>query len=294
MKIYIASSEEHSGKIQEDIYIRDMYISKGIPSEIITLKNIIDVSRPSDIVILKSIWGYHINHEEFTSQILTLKDKGVRLVNNYYFIFWNINKDKYLSDIEYMNVIPTSLLCMENNAKTQDIVRLISEAGKKFNAGKLVIKSSISASGYMTKIYDVNTDNTDIITSLKLNKSLDFIVQPYRPSISEGEISVIIIRGKALYGVTRFPGVLSEKKDTTYLDISNVPTLIKKELLVLEDFFLKKFGSLPDICRVDFLKNHSKYEISEVELIDPDLFFRYTPEDTKKEALSLFYDLASN
>lgn len=294
MKIYIASSEDHSGKIQEDIYIRDMYISKGIPSEIITLKRIIDVSRPSDVVILKSIWGYHINHEEFTSQILTLKNKGVRLVNNYDFIFWNINKDKYLSDIEYMNVIPTSLLCMENNANTQDIVRLISEAGKRFNADKLVIKPSISASGYMTKLYDVNTDNTDIITSLELNKGLDFIVQPYRPSISEGEISVIIIRGKTLYGVTRFPGVLSEKKGTTYLDISNIPTLIKKELLVLEDFFLKKFGSLPDICRVDFLKNHSKYEISEVELIDPDLFFRHIPEDVKKEALSLFYDLVSN
>ena len=45
MKIFIASSEEHSGKIEEDMYINNMCISLGIESEISTIKNIIKKAR---------------------------------------------------------------------------------------------------------------------------------------------------------------------------------------------------------------------------------------------------------
>ncbi len=286
MKIFIASSEKYVGKIQEDIFLRDMYISKGYESEIFTLKDILKVVDVTDIVVLKSIWGYHLNYEEFLSQISTLDTKNVYLVNNLEFITWNINKYQYLSDIKELGVVPTKLLSIKDIDGTYD---LISDLSKDLGESLLVIKPNISASGYLTYLYDVEKDNTNIITSLLEHKHLDFIIQPYRDLVVEGEISVILINGKTLYGIKRFPGVLVDKKNSEFIDMKNIPDVIHYRLKRLEKYFIEKFNIIPSICRVDFLRFKDTYEISEIELIDPDLFFRYIPEDVRGEAFSQFY-----
>ena len=294
MKIYIASSEKHVGKIQEDIHIRNGYIKEGIYSEIATLKNIVRVAKSSDIVILKSIWGYHIDYKKFLKQISILKKKKVKLVNDYSFIYWNIDKLEYFNEIKNMNVISTNPLQIRHVKTALDIRNKITEAGKTFNTDKLVIKPSISEGGYLTFAYDINKENSSIISFLMANKNIDFMVQSYQSSIVEGEISVVIINGKLLYGIIRFPGVLTAKKDTRYLKSTSIPVSIKKFLSVLEDFFWGKFGVLPSICRVDFLKNNSGYEILEIELIDPDLFFRYISVSMREKTISTLLKLVKN
>ena len=287
MKIFVASSKKHVGKIQEDIFIRDSFISKGIFSEIATLEDVIKFSKPFDVVILKSIWGYHLDCKMFLEQISILREKKIVLVNDYGFIYWNINKFKYLNEIKNVNVTPTSLLQIKHARTALYIRNTILEASKDFNSDMLVIKPSVSASGYLTYVYNINKKNSVAVNSLLTKRHLDFIVQPYRPSIFEGEISIIIINGRLLYGVIRFPGVLSDKKDTIYLKLNDLPIFIKKSASALGDFFLKKFETLPKICRVDFLRNTTSYEILEVELIDPDLFFRYIPENIREKAISM-------
>lgn len=291
MKIYIASSEEHVGNIQEDAYIRDGFTSIGVASEILTLKNIVHISTPSDVVILKSIWGYHENFRLFVAQISALEQKGVRLINDYPFIAWNLDKGKYLTELKSMDVVPTCPLDIKNSQFASEIESTLFEVAKALGANKLVIKPTVSASGYLTDTYETNKNNNVLISSLVANKSLDFIAQPYRSSIIEGETSVILISGTPLYGVVRFPGVLATKGATTYLHLKDVPVSIKETVAELKHFFLKKFGTYPSICRVDFLKDHSDYEILEVELIDPDLFFRHIPDAIRKDAISMFCNL---
>jgi hypothetical protein len=286
MKIYIASLKKYVGKIQEDIYMRNALKFNGFFSEIAILRDIVNVVKSFDVVLLKSIWGYHIDYKEFLEQISILKKKNIKLVNNYDFIFWNIDKFKYLEEIKNISIIPTILLQIKDAKTTFEIKKVISKTGKIFDTDILVIKPCISESGHLTFIYDINKENKLIITALQKNKHLNFIAQPYRSSISEGEISIIIINGTPLYGIKRFPGIFMDKKDPTYIKLVSVPNAIKKELILLKDFFLKKFGVLPNICRVDFLKFNTSYEILEIELIDPDLFFKYIPENIKKKVVS--------
>lgn len=287
MNIYIASSKKHMGKIQEDIYIQNALRFNGFFSEIDTLRDIINIVKPFDVVFLKSIWGYHIDYQEFLKQISILKKKNIKLINDYNFIFWNIDKCKYLEEIKNINIIPTILLQIKDAETTFEIKKVISQTSKTFDTDILVIKPCISESGYLTFIYDINKENKLVISALKKNKHLNFIAQPYRPSISEGEISIIIINGILLYGIKRFPGIFMDKIDPTYIKLASIPNAIKKELISLKKFFLKKFGVLPNICRVDFIKFGGVYEILEVELIDPDLFFRYIPENIKKKIISI-------
>lgn len=286
MKIYIASSEKYLGKIQEDIYIRNAYRNAGLFSEIVTLKDIANISEPSDVVILRSIWGYHICYKEFIEEISHLKKRRVKLVNDYNFIFWNIDKCKYLNEINHMNVVPTVSLQLKSVDTMAGISDVISETSRRLSTNTLVIKPSISASGYLTFRCDTSKNNETVIVALKNYKQLNFIAQPYRPAISEGEISVIMINGVSLYGVKRYPGILNDKLNPTYIKLADVPSAIRRETAELNNFFLKKFGALPNICRVDFLKTDTGHEILEVELIDPDLFFRFIPENMKKKVVS--------
>lgn len=289
--MYIISSEENVGKISEDIFIRDCYLSLNINSEIITLKDAVSVSETSDLVILKSIWGYHLNYEDFLLQINRLRSKGVRLINDYDFIVWNIDKYKYLEDLKDLNIVP-SKIWRKNEFKTElHLKEFAKMTAQEFNTDKLVFKPSISASGYLTNSYKLEGENDLLISSLRTYKHIDFIVQPYRDSISEGEISVIILNGEILYGVIRYPGVFEEKKKPVYIPKSDIPKLITNELLSLEGFFINKFNRVPYISRIDFLRHELRYEILEVELIDPDLFFRNIPNEVREHALSIFLGL---
>lgn len=289
MKIYIASSEKYAGKIQEDIYIRDAYINKGFSCEIVTLENIVKISKPLDVVILKSIWGYHLHYQKFLKQVSMLKKKNIRLINDYNFIFWNIDKCKYLYELKNMNVVPTALLSFKCTKKVSEIKNIILQTNKTLDTDALVIKPCISESGYLTFKYDKTKEDKAAVALLQQNKQLDFIAQPYRPDILTGEFSVIIINGNPLYGIKRFPGIFSEKLDPKYVRFISLSGIIRKEVDILKIFLLKKFGVFPNICRVDFLKINRGYEILEVELIDPDLFFRYIPEGMKEKATSMIY-----
>lgn len=286
MKIYIASSEKYVGKIQEDIYIRDAYKNKGFFCEIVTLKNIIRISKPFDVVILKSIWGYHLHYQEFLKQVSMLRKKNIKLINDYDFIFWNIDKYKYLYELKHMNVVPTTILSFKNTKKVSEIKNIILQINKTLNTDTLVIKPCISESGYLTFKYDKTKDNKAIIALLQKNKQLNFIAQPYRPDILIGELSVVIINGISLYGIRRSPGIFSKKKDIEYINQRKIPKQIIDQVKLLHNFFVDKFKSLPKICRVDFVKHGLGYELMEIELIDPDLFFRFIPEKILHKCLS--------
>ncbi len=287
MKIYIASSEKYVGKILEDAYIRDAYRNKGFLCEIVTLKDAVRIAKPFDVVLLKSIWGYNLHYRDFLKKISMLKKKNIRLINDYDFILWNIDKHKYLHELKNMSVVPTVLFNFKSTKKVSEIRGMVLQTKKTLKTDTLVIKPRISESGYLTFKYDETGNNKTLITSLQQNRQLDFIAQPYRPDILTGEISVVIIDGIVLYGVKRFPGIFSEKLDPVYIKSINLPKFIKKEVDTLKVFLLKKFGGFPNICRVDFLRFNTSYEILEVELIDPDLFFRFIPENMKKKATSI-------
>ncbi|MFH2029473.1 MAG: hypothetical protein ABIJ40_02460 [Bacteroidota bacterium] len=178
---------------------------------------------------------------------------------------------------------------MKNPKKVSEIRNIILQTNKTLNTDILVIKPRISESGYLTFKYDKTKDNRSVITLLKQNKQLNFIAQPYRQDILTGELSVVIINGVPLYGIKRFPGIFSEKLDPVYMKFTSLPAAIKKEVDILKTFLLERFGVLPNICRVDFLKLNTGYEILEVELIDPDLFFRHIPHGMRDKAISMIY-----
>lgn len=289
MIVYIASSEKHIGIIKEDLLLQEAYSENGFLSRIETLTNIVKIARPNDIVLLKSIWGYHQDYNIFIDQILKLKKNGVELINNFDYIFWNLDKSKYLDEIKFLKVIPTKSLKVSSSRSTVDIANLINSSTSDFGSSNVVIKPSISASGYHTYLYHLDQDNDETLIKLYNNKKIDFIIQPYRSTISDGEISVVIINGSILYAINRYPGIFIEKREPILIQKENLSDSINEQIKLLNNFFHKKFINLPKICRVDFIKHDFDYEVLEVELIDPDLFFRYISKELLDKSLSEFF-----
>lgn len=292
MKIYIASLGEYTGKIKEDVYIRDRYASKGFSAEIVdfnTLENLVD---SGDVVILKSIWGYHLDSEMFLNLLSSLEKKGVRIINRPDIIRWNINKFEYIKDIFHLvPVVPTFFLDVKKDDSDIDVNNKINDICILSNSERVVIKPVISASGYLTGVYQIGADNKSVITPIIQNNLRACIIQPYRDSIEEGEISIVILRGEILYGILRNPGLFTVKRSPTVIPLKEIHKKIFDTLKTLIQYFVEKFGSVPDICRVDFIQNKAMYEILEIELIDPDLYFKYLDHDVRDRALSAFSEM---
>jgi len=291
MTIYIASIEKNKGSIQEDIFIQKAFLLRGLVLKIETLENIVLEVISGDVVFLKSIWGYHKDYKKFLEHISLLKKKMVILINDYEYIHWNIDKSKYFSEIDFLKIIPTSKLDFNSVKSINDIEKIVQLIIKDDLNTKFVIKPTIGASGYLTYIYDKKVVANNRINNILDHKDLSFIIQPFRPQISEGEISIVLINGKIQYGMKRFPGIFTKKKEPKYIDVQKISEQLTAQTELLFDFFITKFKFLPKICRIDFVKNRLDYEIMEIELIDPDLFFRHIPRDVLSECLIELVDI---
>ncbi len=285
MTVYIASTEKNKNLIQEDIFIQEAFLSRGLVSKIETLEHIVSETTLGDVVFLKSIWGYHKDYKKFLEHISILKEKKVILINDYEYIHWSIDKSKYFSEINFLKIVPTYKLDLSTVKSIDDIERIIQLIIKDDLNTKFVIKPAIGASGYLACVYDKKDIVNNRINNILDHKNLDFMIQPFRSQVVEGEISTILINGKIQYGVKRFPGIFTEKKDSEYIDQQKIPKQITNQVKLLHNFFVDKFKSLPKICRVDFVKHDLDYELMEIELIDPDLFFRCVPKEIVDKCL---------
>lgn len=286
MNVYIASSKKHAGKIAEDLYLRDALIARGVSAEIMPFIKIAVIAKPFDLVIIKSIWGYHKDHQRFLKQINTLKKRKVTLMNDYQFVLWNVDKYKYLREITPLGIVPTVPLRIKKGRKPAELHKALSGACDVLGTRTIVVKPRISESGHLTSIYN-ESERANVPSAIGEDRQGGFIAQPYRRSIAHGELSIVMLGGMVLYGIRRFPGILSVKKGAVYVRSGAIPSLAKKKAMSLKGFFRKRFQTMPDICRVDLLKNGRRYEILEVELIDPDLYFRKIPEKMKERAVGV-------
>lgn len=287
MKVFIASLGDFIGRIKEDIYIKDMFMDHGVQAVIESLWSLPVLVKTGDKVILKSIWGYHLEPGRFLEVLDALENKGVSLINKSFFIKWNLYKHLYIKEIEkYIPVIPTFLLDLTNEEGIEEKINNISF---QCDSKKLVIKPTVSASGFKTYLWNAGTSNQEIISNIKENKNIEFIVQPYRDSISKGELSVIILKGKTLYGIIRRPGILLDEMLPEVISMDKIPGKVISHVKQMNNFFTSRFGLVPDICRLDFVEYQDEYEILEIELIDPDLYIKHLDQDLRKETLSVFY-----
>lgn len=284
--IIIASSQEYCNKIKEDLFIKKYVESKKhYKCVILPWKNLYKYTSTQDTVILKSIWGYHKEYKLFLKTIQTLSHNNIKLINDYKFIFGNIDKSVYLDiikkQIDIINFISFKFI---NFVNFNQFLKYIKNTFVINGVNKYVIKPSISESG--DNIYIINTlfDLKNIFLKLRNDKNV-YLMQPLVEEAKNGEYSVIIINGIILYGIIRFPGIIFQKKGSKYISLKMLDKNIIKDSYNLVNLINSIFQQIPVIMRLDFIKIRDNYKLLELELIDPDLFLKYVPLNIRNKVL---------
>ena len=91
-RVGIVSCDKWADKISEDLKLRDALNELDVESEIVSWQQPLD--KNFDLLILRSVWGYQDDFNNFRRWLLTLDEKGVPLLNDINMILENIQKEK--------------------------------------------------------------------------------------------------------------------------------------------------------------------------------------------------------
>ena len=194
-------------------------------------------------------------------------------------IKWNIDKH-YLRDLKNngIQVVPTYFADRGNNISLQEIANL--------NDWKhIVIKPAISASAFNT--YKITNDEIEQKEQLfhELLRTHDMLVQPYFSTISElGEASLMVFGGEFTHAILKKAKAGDFRVQDDFGGTVHDYDPTQEEIKFAEKVF-QSCTSLPIYGRVDIVWDSNKHiYLSELEIIEPELWIRNRPESANKIA----------
>lgn len=228
--------------------------------------------------IFRTTWDYFERFDEFFIWLENTKKKTT-FINSSEIINWNIDKH-YLQDLakNKINIAPTIFI-----EKGDKITLLALFTKAKWN--EAVLKPAISGAARHT--YRITPSNCSEVEAVfqELIESESMLFQEFLNNITKkGEISLILIGGKYTHAVKK----IAKKGDFRVQDDHGgrvekyTPT---KEEIVFAENCLTASPYKPMYARVDIVyDNNDKPSLSELELIEPELWFRFFPEAAEKLA----------
>lgn len=270
-KIAIVSCDKWIYKIQEDLLLKQYLENEGYNAQIISWEDSKINYNDYFGLILRSVWGYQNKYFEFKTWLSMIKSMGIPLFNNVDIILDNIKKDKQF-EILYKHNIPYI-----DTEFIFDIQKLDTYINSEF---PIVIKPIISGSGNNT--FTLNSKENinqikEIYKKFLEEKDNGIMLQPFIPEIKDGEFACIYIDGINTHNMLRFPGILSVKHKPIFLnEIPASVSNLAQKVSTLEEY--KDYLYM----RIDIVLKNNEPLIMEVELAEPDLLFKYIPDEEIK------------
>ena len=219
-------------------------------------------------IIFRTTWDYFDRFDEFSTWLEKV-NKLTTLINPKSLIYWNIDKH-YLQDLEKLGVrIPPTLFIEKGDNSS------LKETIEKTNWTEFILKPAISGAARHT--YRINrnelSDYEAQFSALIANESM--LIQEYQKQITtKGEIAFMIFGGKFSHAIlkTAKPGDFRVQDDFGGTVESYIPN--SEEILFAESI-VAKLEPTPIYARVDVIwNNENQLCIGEIELIEPELWFR--------------------
>ena len=232
-------------------------------------------------VLFRTTWDYFDRFDEFSVWLEKIS-KLTTLFNSENLIRWNIDKH-YLRDLNVKGINIAKTYFIEKGQKTS-----LKQLHDNLGWQETVLKPCISGAARHT--YKLNNNNLSDYETLfsELNSSESFMLQPFQHQIvSKGEISMMVFNGQFTHAVLKKAkqGDFRVQDDFGGTVHNYVPTA--DEILFAENT-IKACAELPIYARVDiFTDNNGDIALSELELIEPELWFRHYPKAAEVLALGI-------
>jgi glutathione synthase/RimK-type ligase-like ATP-grasp enzyme len=241
-----------------------------------------------DIIIIKSTWDYFIGKiEKFYQWLTFIKEKNIPCLNHPDLIKWNADKH-YLLDIQSagLNIVP-SIIIEKNNLFYAD------DAFQKFKADELIVKPTISGGAMNTLRLNINNAKDH---ETQINKWLTeqaYLVQPLKKEIiDEGEWSFLFFNGQFSHHLLKV-AKKGEFRIQHFFGGKIISPDFDRNIINVAQEYVNKFAPNSLYVRVDGVITKNGFELMELELIEPYMFF-FTNEESLENYYNAFEQLTKN
>ena len=223
-------------------------------------------------ILFRSTWDYFDRFLEFSEWLNNVRLQTL-LLNSEKIIRWNIDKH-YLLDLQQKGIRICESYFVEKGETTT-----LHALKERYHLNEFVLKPCISGAGRHT--YKINSKNTTAHESIfkKLIANEAMILQPFQHNIvSQGEISIMVMNGKFTHAVLKMAKKGDFRVQDDFGGSVHQYTPSPAEIEFAENA-VKACIELPIYARVDvFTNNNGNLAIAELELIEPELWFRKHPK----------------
>ena len=219
------------------------------------------------LVVPRSCWDYHQRAAEFARWLDRLERDGARVVNPVPTLRWNMRKT-YLRDLGARGVPVVETAWVARGAETT-LRRIADERGWE----EMVVKPVVSASAHETwRAARPALGELEARFAAELGER-DLMVQPFLPGFTrEGELSCILLAGRFSHAVRKRPRPGDFRVQEEHGG-SVSPAVAPPDLVRLAAGALAAAPSPPVYARVDTVATDRGPLVTELELIEPALYF---------------------
>lgn len=215
-----------------------------------------------DSVIVRSTWNYPDFADQFADWIRRVSE-ATTLLNPGEIMISNMNK-RYLIDLASrgIKVVPTQWI---NSSNSSELSKILTD--------KSVIKPAIGAGSMDTRFFEVNELEEARTWLTSMGPDRTFMVQPFFDSVNTvGEQSIIVIGSEPSHRIIKHPRFAGqEERVDGPFEVGEFEFIARELVKDINDDIL--------YARVDLMMdNEGTWCLSELELIEPSLFFAQEPK----------------
>lgn len=222
--------------------------------------------------IFRTTWDYFDRFEEF-QQWLGRVETQTQFINPVSTIRWNMDKH-YLRDLETKGIRIVETLYIKRG-ESRSLSDICIEAGWK----DVILKPTVAGAARHT--YKLNSDNIDDHESIfsELIAKEDMMLQPFQYNIAtKGEVSFMVMGGKFTHAILKKAKSGDFRVQDDFGGTVHNYDASEDEIAFAEEV-VRACKPLPAYARVDVMwNNDDQLAVSEVELVEPELWFRERPE----------------
>ncbi|MBT0963733.1 ATP-grasp domain-containing protein [Denitromonas iodatirespirans] len=237
--------------------------------------------RDTRCALFRSTWDYFDRFAEFSAWFECVSDQ-TRLFNDAATLRWNMDK-RYLAELARAGVASVPTVYAERGSRAT-LAGLLAEQGWT----EAVFKPVVSGAARLTYRIDTTTAAAHEARFAECVAAEAMMVQAFEPAIvTSGELSLIVIDGRTTHAIrkTAKAGDFRVQDDHGGTVHAHTPAADER---AFAEAAVRACPTLPLYARVDFVRRGpGDFRLMELELVEPELFFRFAPAaaDTLADAL---------
>lgn len=233
-------------------------------------------------ILFRSTWDYFERFPEFSAWLARV-EKQTRMINSYEIVKWNLDKH-YLAELSDagINIPPTRFI---EKGESGSLLQKLEESDWK----EIILKPVVSGAARHTyRFLPEDSGRYEPLYQRLIGEEAMMIQEFQEQVILQGEVAFMLFDGQFSHAILKKARAGDFRVQDDFGGSLHPYEPGPEEIRFAEDV-VRRSGRDPIYARVDVIRDNSgKLALTELELIEPELWFRFHPPAAVKLAAAIF------